>query len=328
MIRPTAGTFFNLLKHLAHFVLVLWLVVTLLFCILVIIRGNPVSLFLDQRLTPELQENLKQIYGYDRTPLAQYFHYLGNLARGEFGASFSQKQSVRDVLGARIGKSLWLGGLSYVLAIGLTLLILMGLHLPKWLWLRRFCEGLYTMFLTIPAFIFATLFIAWLGVRLNWFPVFGSRSLFQEETSGLAAFGNLLYHSILPAFSVALPLCGRFTAFLNGQLNRLDNAPYIMSARGRGLSERRIFFNHKMRALLPVFIQLMGLYLPMIAGGALVIEIMYGWSGLGVVMMDAVLARDYPLLMGGCLWTAFFVIPGYELADYIRERLPGQEALT
>jgi len=328
MIRLPAGFLPTLFKRVGHFLFVLWLAVTLLFCALVMVRGNPVTLFLDQRLTPELQENLKKIYGYDRSPLSQYVHYLGNLTRGQFGVSFSHKQPVRDVLSNRIGKSLWLGAFSYLLAIALSLLLLMGLQLAPSQKVKRLCELIYTGLLTIPAFIFAALFIAFFGVKLKWFPVFGSRSLFQEELHGLAALGNLVYHSIMPAFSVALPLAGRFTAYLNGQLNRLEKAPYIMSARGRGLSERRVFFNHKMRSLMPVFIQLMGLYAPMIAGGALVIEIMYGWSGMGIVMMEAVFSRDYPLLLGGCLWTAFFVIPGYELADFLRERLPGQEAMT
>ncbi len=310
-----------ILKRCAHYLFVVWLVITILFLALVLMKGNPVSLFLDPRLSPELQVRLKKIHGYDRPPLEQYLNYLKNVSGGELGISFMYKRPVKDVLASRLGKTLWLGGLSYCLGTVLCLLLLMGLNLPRSAWLRRGWEMVYLLFLTVPSFIFATLFIAILGVRLKLFPIFGSRDIFAVETFGWQAFLNMLFHSVLPAFSLALPMAGQFTSYLHEQMRILDGKPYILSARGRGVSEWRIFLNHKLRSLLSSFIQLAGLYLPMIAGGALVLEAMFGWSGMGLVLVDATLARDYPLLLGGCLLTAFFVIPGYELSDYVRETI-------
>ena len=307
--------------RVAHFLMVVWLVVTLMFLMLLVIKGNPISLFLDTRLSPEVRQNLEQIHGYDRNVLEQYGLYLYNLCRGELGISFIHKEPVRDVLATRIGKSIWLGGVSYVLGSIWCFIILAGINLSKSYWAKKFWDLFRQICLSVPSFLFGTLLMSVFGHKLGWFPIFGSRNLFSSPSSGWGSFLELLHHSVLPAMSLALSMAGQMASHLQEQVRDLRSAPFVMSARGRGISERRIFFNHIMRTLMPDFIQLAGLYMPMIAVGALVIEAMFGWAGMGLVMMDAVLARDYPLLLGSCIWTSFFVIPGYEIADFLRRRM-------
>ncbi len=285
-----------------------------------LVRGNPASLFLDSRLTEANREKLSRIFGYDQSAPRRYWIYLGNVARGELGTSFIHKQPVARVLKSRIGKTLWLGGMAFTMALGLTLCLLWGLRGNRPSWMRKACDALYNLFLVTPSFILAALLIALLGVKLRLFPIFGSGPLFGPSESLLDAPARFFAYGFLPSLSLALPLAGQFTAYLHRQMELLQEASFIMSARGRGVPEWRIFLNHELRALLPVIVQMAGLYLPMIAGGALVIEAMFGWSGMGLLLYDAVLARDYPLLLGGAIWTALFVVPGYELADWARAR--------
>ena len=307
--------------------LVLWLAVTLLFVMLAMLRGNPVSLFLDPRLTPELQLRLKAAYGYDAGHLERYFRYLGNVASGDLGVSFTQRQPVARVLFNSVGQSLWLGCFSFVLAMLLCLLLLVALNQRRFVMLKSICRFSVSLMLSMPAFILAALAISILGVRSRWLPIFGTRDLFSSASSPLGEVLELVRHSLLPGFSIAIPLAALFVTYLNQRLARLDNAPFIVSARGRGISELRIFFNHKLRTILPSFVQLCGLYLPSVVGGTLIVESMFGWSGLGLLLIDGVFSRDYPLLMGGCIFSAALVIPGYELADYLRVRIGEGEEL-
>ncbi len=309
-----------ILLKLLHGAATLWLTVTLLFAALIVVKGNPVDLFLDARMTPAKRAQLKQIYGYDRDPLSQYALYLTNLSRGEMGVSFTYKEPVRRTLAARIGRTLWLGGLGYALGLAVAALLLAGSFYRGASWLRRGCAAIATFLLATPSFVVAALLIAVFAARLKWLPMYGSAPLF-DQAEGWRGWLQTARHSLLPALSLALPLGAYFAAYLREQLAQLDDAPFVLSARGRGVSERRLFWAHKLRAVAPGAIQLMGLYLPMVAGGALAVEAMFGWSGMGLLLHDAVLARDYPLLLGGGVWLAAFVILGYELADAAREAL-------
>lgn len=320
--------FRSILWRCARYLWMIWLTITLLFAALTLIRGNPAALYLDSRLSEAHRAKLYRLYGYDQGAFHRYWLYLGNVVRGELGISFIHKQPVARILKSRIGKTLWLGGLAFAMGLPLALFLLWGLHRDRRSRLRGFCDAVYNLFLVTPSFLLAAILIAVLGVKLRLFPIFGSGPLFAEPGSSADALMRLFAYSFLPALSLALPLAGQFTAYLHRQIELLDEAPFIMSARGRGVSEWHIFYNHELRVLLPVIVQMAGLYLPMIAGGALVIEAMFGWSGMGLLLYDAVLARDYPLLLGGTIWVALFVVPGYELADWVREVWAGRGAAS
>jgi len=307
-----------LLGKCGHFVLVIWLTVTCLFVALAVIEGNPISLFLDPRLSPERSEQLKKIYGYDRSAPEQYLRYLGNLLRGEMGTSFTFKRKVADLLCERIPTSLLLGGLGYLTGLIGSLLLVWGLHAARQGWLRAGGEGLLTLFLSLPSFVLAALLVGFFGAYLGWFPLAGSRSLEVGSPGPWQVVADRFRHALLPVLSLGLPLACQFAAYLHEHLSRLEEAPFVLSARGRGVAGARLFWNHKLRAVLPGFIQLAGIYLPLVAGGALVIEAVFGWSGLGLLLFDAVLSRDFPLLLGGSIWLACIVVPGYEAADALR----------
>ena len=300
---------------LARYLLTLWLAVTGLFLAMVALKGNPVSLYIDPRLSPELITRLERIYGYDAGHVERYFRMMGNLARGELGVSFTHKQPVRELLGPAGRRSLVLAGASLSLAL-LLALILLAAHAriapPS---VRRVARGLVTTSLTMPPFVVGAMLLSLVATRIDWLPQFGTAPLFDEPGD----WPGRVRHLILPALSLAIPMAGQLAAYLSEHLARLEHAPFVISARGRGVSGRRIFWNHQLRLMLPEVAQLLGLYLPALAGGVIIIESLFGWSGIGLLLIDAAGAHDYPLLIGGCLWCAVFVIPGYELADRFRE---------
>ena len=305
---------------LLRYLLVLWLAVTLLFVALSVMRGNPVDMFLDTRMKEDVREQLMEIYGYDAHPIQRYFLYLGNVVRGRLGHSFIHGKPVSFLLANSIGKSLWLTGFSFVVALILCFALLAGMTQRRFAWLRRFCSFYVSLAMALPPFIVAVLLLGFVAVYLDWLPQYGTRSLFATESGTFGAFMDLLRHTILPGLSIALPVSGLFAAYLHEHLEELEMAPFVLSARGRGVRYWRVFINHQLRTLLPSFIQLCGLFLPGMAGGVLVIEAIFGWTGMGALLIEAVIGRDFPLLLGGCIWCAALVIPGYELADYFSEQ--------
>lgn len=320
--RPSrAGAWLrSAMRHLAHFLLIIWLSLSLLFVALQLLKGNPVSLFLDPRIAKHAPQ-LKKDYGYDEGPLKQYLHYMASVSQGDFGISFSFKKPVSQVLPSRMQSSLALGLSAYLTAILLAWLLLLGIHNKRLPFLQKLCGNLHLALIGTPSFVLATILIGLFAVRWPLLPLTGSVDIFAEDLGFWASIWDRIRHAILPTLSLALPLAGQFTAYLDGQLRALDHATFITSARGRGLSERRIFYNHKIRLLLPGIVQIAGFYLPTVAGGTIIIESIFGLPGMGLALFDAVASRDYPLLLGGCIWSAIPTILGYELADTIRERL-------
>ncbi len=308
-------------KRLLQFVALLWLCLTLVFVALVAMRGNPVSLYLDPRLSPAEQASLAHQYGYDLPPLQQYGRYCLALLRGDLGISFLMKRPVAEVLPARLATSTLLGATALLAGLVLAFLLLLLLHHPRLGRLAGLGQGLLTMMLSLPPFVLASLAMALLAVRWRLFPVAGTESLFAEHLSPIARLLDRGRHLVLPALSLALPLAAQFTAYLHERLRLLEDAPFVIGARGRGVADARIFWNHKLRVLLPALVQLLGLYLPALVAGTLVIESIFGWSGMGLLLLDAMLARDYPLLLGASLLVMTFSLCCYQLADGLREAL-------
>lgn len=309
------------IRGIGRSLLVLWLVVTLVHLGLFVAGGNPVEMLMDSRLSQSQRAQLKTKFGYDASPIQRYKRYLAQTLQGDFGFSFIYKAPVRRVLLPRIGRSMLLGGMALGMAVLLTLGMLWALFQVRWPMLRQGADVSAQILLSVPAFVWAPLCLAFFAYGLGWFPTHGSQSLFRDNANLGFIFWDTARHAVLPGLCLALPLSGQLVAYLNEQLRGLTHAPFVLSAKGRGVSAGRIFWNHQMRTLLPSFVQWLGLYLPLLAGGAVVIEAVFGWPGLGLALFDAVLARDYPLLLGGCLWATLLVLPSYFIADWFREQI-------
>lgn len=315
----------SLATHLIHLVKILIAMITILFIGLTLIKGNPITLFSDPRLGEGQIQALKEMYGYDRSSLEQYITYLGNILRGDLGHSFTFKRPVAEIIPGRLNSSMQLGLAVYSSASLISLMLLLGMYRSSNQWVQRVSQQLHLILLSMPSFVLATLLMAVFAVHWRLLPMVGRHDLFAADFTAWQAFWDQVRHAILPTISLALPLAGRLTAYIHEQMQDIEKAPYILSARGRGVTEGRIFWNHKLRVLLPDLIQWAGLYLPTIAGGTLIIESIFGWTGMGMMLFDAVSERDYPLLLGGTISVTLFVVCGYELADYLREQLQTRE---
>ena len=284
-----------------------------------ILKGNPVSLFIDSRITPQMKAEISRQYGFDQPAWVQYGYFLKNIATGSLGMSFLYQRPVKDLIRDGLKQSLWFGMFGLGLGGLISLLLLMGHNLPSRPGIKVFSHMVTSLFLGLPSFLLGIFLMQLFGFHLGLFPVFGSEDLFVKDQGFGAYFIDKIKHVFLPGLCLALALAARFTSFLQQEMESMEQQPYILSARGRGVSEVRIFWKHKMLGLLPTVFQLLGLYLPILVSGALVLEHLFGWAGMGSLVFEAVGARDYPLLLGCTFAITTVALAGYQAAEGSRK---------
>jgi peptide/nickel transport system permease protein len=308
-------------RRLAASVLLFLLVISLVFLLVHVLPGDATRLS-DPRLPRAQRDHLRVVFGLDRSLAVQYVSWVRSLAlRLDWGTSFLYERPVLSVLCESLPASLLLAATAMPLAYGLGLLLgILSARRPGSTLdhvLRLGALALYSM----PVF--------WLGLMavllfsLHWpiFPPSNFHSVGAESLPFAERTLDLLRHLALPALVLALANAGGVARFArNGTLEALG-AEYVQAARARGLSESAVLWRHALRSALPPIVQALGTQLPATLSGVLVVEIVFAWPGLGRLAYDALLARDYPLVLGWACFNALLVLAGGLLADLLHARL-------
>lgn len=304
------------LRRAAAGLVLLWLVATLTFVLVSLAPGDVASRLADPRISPAVRERWRHEFGLDRPLLTRYASWIGGALRGDLGTSWVQHREVTAVLADAVPNTAMLAFLGLVLEIaGGVALALVQLHRP-----HGPADRLIT-FLTLTAYALPTFLVA-LGLlyvfsySLHWLPSSHLHSPAGELASGWPRARDLLAHLVLPVLTIGITGMGAVARYMRGSLLDERTQGYVLAARARGCSERRALLAHALpNALLPL-ITMVGLSLPFLVSGSLVIEVVFAWPGMGPVMYNAALARDIPLLMGGTLAATFAVVVGNALADF------------
>lgn len=277
--------------------------------------GDPTSQYFGPRVSKTRMEKLRAEMGYDRSAAGQFKIWAANVCRGNLGFSWSEHRPVREVLKDALPPTLQLTGLALLinLLLGLAGGILLGLFdrsIPG-----KLVDGLAIILYAIPLFFLALFFIYLFSIKLHLLPASGMSSLRLAGGSGMSAVADRIKHLLLPATVLGLSGAAVTVRFFGKKLAAVLEQSFILSARARGLGSGRILFVHAMKnALLPV-ITLVGLQLPVLLSGALIVEVIFAWPGMGRVTYDAIFAKDLPLVMAINLIASVMVIVGNTLAD-------------
>ena len=293
---------------------VLFLVTFLVFSLIEIAPGDVVDYFISpdmmQFTTEEDIQRLRERTGLDKPFLVRYGNWLGHVARGDLGFSFVESQPVDELIVAHMKNTLPLMGAAWLMGV------VFGISLGVFVGLRQYSvwdfslTGLSFLGLSVPAFISGILGLYVFSVRLGWFPAGGMRT-----AGGDSSLGDALYHLVLPAATLAVMDVARNMRYMRFAMLEVLNQDYITTARAKGLRPRLIHYRHAMRnALLPV-ITVVGLSLPQLVAGAVFIETIYSWRGMGTLYLNAVSGRDYPVIMGVNLVFAVLVLAANLLTD-------------
>ncbi len=289
-------------------------VVIIGFALVHLAPGDPVLALAGENGDEAYYAEMRERFGLDRPLVVQLWEYLSQLVQGDLGSSSIRKKPVTDVIFSRLPNTLLLAGTA------LALSTLFGLLAGVWAAARpggirdRLISVAVLLLYAIPVFWLGQLAVLWLGLRLGWFPVQG-RTDARSDATGLTHHLDVAHHLALPALVLASQQIAVVARLTRANVIEELDAPHIDAARSRGLTERRILFRHALPgALLPV-ITVVGNRVGHLVSGAVVIEIVFGWPGIGRLLVTSTTDRDVPVLLGLFLLIGFAVLIANLLTD-------------
>ena len=308
-----------ILKRLVQAVPLLLGIATVTFFIVHMAPGDPMDFYLEQRyrrnIDPEVIELIRQKYGLDQPLHVQYVKWLGNLLQGDLGESFAHRRPVSALLAEAIPYTLQLTFLALLfdamvgIALGIISAVKQYSALDKTITLGSLI--LYS----VPGFWLALMLILVFSVTLGWFPTSQTRSFDYEFLSWFEKLVDLGWHLALPVFVLGIASAAGTARYMRSRLLEVLNEEYILAARARGLRERAVILKHALRnALIPI-ITIYGLSLPFLLGGAVIIENIFAWPGMGRLALSAIHARDYPVILATSMIAAVLTVIGTLIAD-------------
>lgn len=279
--------------------------------------GKPVNLqeSLNPKVSLEVRERLTKLYGLDRPVHVQYIDWLGRILRLDFGRSFVDDRLAVDKIAERIPLTLIINVVSLFLIFLLALPIgIRSAVRPGGLFDKAATVFVFVGF-ALPGFWFALLLMNLFGVQWGWLPVSGLRSLDFEYLGIGGKIWDLSRHLLLPVFVIVFGGLAGLSRYMRQNMIEALNQPYIYTARAKGLSESKVLYKHALRnALLPV-VTILGMSVPGLLGGSVIFESIFALPGLGRLFFEAVMARDYPLIMAALVITSVLTLAGNLLAD-------------
>lgn len=299
--------------------LVLWVVATLLFLLFRLAPGNPLVAYIDSTFTAEQQEALLQQFGLDRSLPEQYLIFLGNLMRGEFGDSFFFKKAVTEVVADVLPNTLYLTFTALLLAYFLGVLGGIIMAWQRGTLFEQFGVTFTLMTRAAPEFWVGMIFLALFAFELQWFPSSGATSagtIYESEWDKLTSL-DFWRHMILPSATMAIYLHGLPLLLMRSNMLEVMQDDFVTMGRLIGYSEWRLMLRHAARnALLPV-VTALALGVGYSIGGNVVIENVFGWPGLGRILVRSVSASDYPMAQGAFFFIAVIMVLMNLLADVL-----------
>jgi len=307
-----------IIKRLIFMIPLLLGITIICFFVMRLAPGSPTDLQtqMNPKSSVEMKERLKTLYELDKPIHEQYWSWLKKISRGDLGISFSS--DLRPVA-AKIMERL---PITIILEF-LSLLIIIAVAIPIGVLSAVYQDSLFDKItgvfvfigFAVPTFWLALLLMIFFGIQLGWLPISGLRSLNYEYLTPWAQFVDLAKHLALPVFISAFGGLAGLSRYMRANMLEVIRQDYIMTARAKGLSERDVIYKHALRnALLPA-ITILGLSIPGLIGGSVIFETIFAIPGMGQLFYMAVMARDYPTVMGILLIGAVLTLLGNLIAD-------------
>lgn len=299
-------------------------VAAVVFVIMRIIPGDPVDIIIGQggAATQQELDLLRREFHLDRPLYEQLLLFLGDLSRGDLGVSFVKRRPVADILLEALPATIELAMASLLLSV------LVGIPLGIYAAVRqssiidRISMAGAFLGISVPPFWLGIVLILLLSVRLGWFPTSGrlGYGVLLEPVTGFylvdslltrnwAALWDALRHLFLPAFTLSAGIMAVVARIMRSSMIEVLRENYITTARAKGLHERAVALRHAVRNALIPTVTVVGLQMGVLLGGNMVVETVFGWPGMGRLVVDAIFSRDYPVIQGGVmLYTFTFVV--------------------
>ncbi|WP_120633742.1 ABC transporter permease [Ruegeria sp. EL01] len=288
-----------IVKRLVSAVPVLLGITIIVFLIMSLIPGDPATAILGSYATPENMEKLNRDLGLDKPVITRYFIWITNMLTGDFGRSYSLNRPVIDEVLERFNATLILAGTAFVLCSVLGILAGVVSAARQYGVADKIITFVVLIGISVPAFFLGMMMILLFAVNLRWLPVSGMYAIY-----GGGDLPDLLRHLIMPALALAAVATGVIARLSRSAMLEVLRQDFIRTARAKGVPERRVIMGHALRAAMVSIIPVLGIQAGFVLSGAVYIEIVFQWPGVGRMLVDAILKRDLLLVQGGVVFVA------------------------
>ncbi len=271
----------------------------IVFAIMQLIPGDPATAILGAYATPENVARLNEQLGLDRSLPVQYVTWLANMLQGDFGRSYSLNRPVIDEVLERFGATLILAGAALLLCTVWGLLAGIVSAVRQYGWVDRIVTFLVLIGISIPSFWLGLLLILLFAVELRWLPASGMYAIY-----GGGDLADLLKHLVLPAVTLSVVATGVIARLTRSNMLEVLRQDFIRTARAKGVNERAVVYRHAFKAAIVNVIPVIGVQAGFVLGGAVYIETVFQWPGIGRMLVTAISTRDIMLVQGGVLVVA------------------------
>jgi peptide/nickel transport system permease protein len=278
-----------------------------------VVPGGPAVIMLGNNATPQLIAEINRSLGLDKPLYLQYLIWMGQLLHGNLGYAYTYHQSVTSLILENLPRTLILVLVAIVIShlVSIWLGVVQAVHQSSPL--DHAITTTTYIFYCMPVFWLGLLMVAVFAVNLRWFPAGGVTNPLLTQPS----LGSYIYHMVLPVIVLVIGTVAGWTRYLRGSMVDTLSQDYIRTARAKGLAEPRVLYVHALRNSVIPLITLVGLSLPGLFSGALIIEMIFNYPGMGLLFWDSAQQRDYPVLMAIVLMVGVLTIVGNLLADIL-----------
>ncbi|OOC57613.1 ABC transporter permease [Paenibacillus ihbetae] len=288
----------------------------ILFAISSMVPGDYITAVNNPTMSAEKAAQLREIYGLDKPAVERYFTWIGNMLKGNLGDSLVHKKPVTTVMGNYVWNSFFIALFSLIFSW--IIAIFAGVFSAKFQY--SLFDKLVTLFIflcmSLPSFFIGLLLIKFFALDLSLFPV-GGMTTSGMNGSTWDQLVDIAWHMFLPVLVLTMLSTGSLTRYFRTSMLEVIRQDYIRTARAKGLKERTVIFKHALRnALLPA-ITLMGFELPALFGGAIILEKIFIWPGVGQVYLESISMRDYPFMLGFTVFISVLTLIGNLLSDVL-----------
>jgi peptide/nickel transport system permease protein len=300
-------------------------ILTLIFFIIQLAPGDPTARYFNPNISPEVIEQMRRNLGLDQPIHIQYVRWVAAFSTGDFGYSFGQMRPISDILPTVLWNTLQLTLVSLVLIFLIGMLVGIVQAVRQYSATDNVLTVVALFLYSMPGFWLALMLILIFSLKATqwgfpgWliFPASQMTSIGYEFMPWYEQIVDRLRHIILPATALGVGAAAGVARYMRGSMLEVIHQDYIRTARAKGLSERKVIFKHALRnAMIPI-ITLLGLYLPFLLSGSVLIETIFAWPGMGRLIVDAIFQRDYPLVMATSFVIAAMVVVGNLIADVL-----------
>lgn len=298
-------------KKLLQIIVMMFLISLIAFAVIYAAPGDISAMYVTPDMTAEQVEALREHLGLNKSLPEQYIAWLSSALQGDLGVSLANKSPVVPQILKRLPATLELMGLSLFVAVVVSVPLGLISGYKKDTWVDRVISGFTYLGMSVPSFWMGMLLIVVFALKLSLFPTSGM------HTVGAVSLADTLWHMVLPCITLSLPMVSVYTRYIKSGTIRELSEEYVMTAKAKGTDGYKILWKHVLKnTLLPV-ITLLGMNLATLVSGSFIVESVFGWPGVGTLAMNAIKAKDYPVIMAYILLAGMIVIIGNFLADIL-----------